>query len=370
MTLQTKEQQLASTQVAVTPSDSHMDQGFANKLEGMLAGLAPTKAAAQVKPVEQGSVTLDEVMVQANDGIALAQTIEACILDCSQILLQMFNHIQQGIDQSALEQAVFSNDLLYLKEQLQQRVDDTRFNGTPVFQKLPAMHVATSLTDNEKLTLHIPKLNSHEIGIPTWQAKAGVHTPRRAESSVQYRFNETLIEENDRIRLVIEGHDLVQEYMHDMATTLQVVASLINNAQLQSISSARADNSELTMNLAASNTAYTGQLFVESQSVASEHSVAAIYVTDENAALDAMQVISGAMNMYADYRDQVNMVAEQIHGAVESLMSAPIEGHYMADMEMPLAQAVAKDVGKMIEQNGVQGMLALGKGLENEDKHD
>lgn len=334
----------------VQQTDTQVDEGFAKQLESMLGGIAAMREPVE-KQVIQGNVSVDEIMQQANDGISLAQIVDMTLQQAGELLAQLYYQIEAA-SQDATTNYVDLNNVI--REQVA-ALDDlfaaVTFQQQPIFQVPGERQFPTGINSGEQLILQIPNTALNQLGTKSWQLVDGPVLPVRQDNQLSYRFNNLRLQTGQRVRLTVGEADVLQECLHDLNNTMQTVADLINQAELDWLNNAIVEKATLFIN--ATGIGHS-QLTIEAPAVAVEDSLAILQVKSREQTQAAMQVIIGAINMLADYRDIAVSVASDLHQAMNNLMVLP-RGD---ELNAPLAKAMVKDVQKMFEQQPAQSVIA------------
>ena len=345
MPVTTKQVQQTITQV---------DDAFAKQLEAMLGGVgaASSKQPAKVeRQLQQGQVSVDEVMQQANDGISLAQIVDMTLQLAGDLLAQLYYQIETAGQDANTNYVDLNNQIREQITALDDLFAGVTFQQQAIFQHPTTRQFPTGIHQDDVLTLQVPNTSLSQLGLKSWQMVDGPVLPTRQNNQLSYRFNNLRLQAGQRVRLMVGEADVLQECLHDLTSTMQTVADLINQAELDWLNHAIVEQGTLTVN--ATGVDQT-QLTIEAPAVAAEDSLAALSVTTEEHTQTAMQVIIGAINMLADYRDVAVSVASDLHQAMNNLMALPRGDELTA----PVAEAMVKDVQKMFEQQPAQSIRA------------
>ena len=351
-----------STQSNQAINTTKLDDGFAKQLETMLGGVSAgrlTQASIIERDVQPGLVSLAEVLPQANDGISLAQIIDVTLQQAAEQLAQAYYSLE-GAMQNPQANFVAMNNLA--RQQLDKVADlfaQTCFQGQAVFQSSQqwqsTREIPTGVEKDDYITLQIPNTAMNQLGGASWQLTDGPIMPSRLGDKLVFNCNNLRLQQGQRIHLMLGDADILEECSVDLQTTLQTIAELINQAQLDWLNQAVVANNQLSVTTIGVEQSRLG---VETQSVAVDDSLAALEVKDSHSAQQAMHNVVGAINMLADYRDVVVTVANDLHSAVNNLLNAPLQQVQAQDMNAPLAGAMVKDVQKMFEQQSAVAMMA------------
>ena len=338
------------TQQVATP----VDDVFAKQLETMLGsvGMSQEKQPQGIeRRVEQGQVSVDEVMQQANDGISLAQIVDMTMQQAGDLLAQLYYQIEAASQDASTNYVDLNNRIREQMAALDDLFASVTFQQQAVFQQPGHRDFPTGLKQGEQLTLQIPNTSLSQLGAKSWQMVDGPVLPIRQQQQLSYRFNNLRLQAGQRVRLMVGEADVLQECLHDLNSTMQTVADLINQAELDWLNNAVVEQGVLSINATGIE---QSQLTIEAPSVAVEDSLATLEVSSQEHTQTAMQVIIGAINMLADYRDVAVSVACELHQAINNLMAMPRDD----EMTEPLAEAMVKDVQKMFEQQPAQSLVA------------
>lgn len=339
-----------TTKQQVQHADSQIDEGFAKQLESMLGGIATTRKPVE-KQVVQGSVSIDEVMQQANDGISLAQIVDMTLQQAGDLLAQLYYQIEAAGKDATTNYVELNNAIREQMAALDDLFAGVTFQQQPIFQQPGARQFPTGINLDEKLTLQIPNTSLNKLGAKSWQTVDGPVLPTHQQNQLSYRFSNLCLEEGQRVRLMVGEADVLQECLHDLHSTMQTVADLINQVELDWLNNAIVEHGTLSITAIGVE---QSQLTIEAPAVAVDDSLAALQVKSQEQTQAAMQVIIGAINMLADYRDVAVSVASELHQAMNNLMAMPRS----EELNSPLAVAMVKDVQKMFEQQPAQSILA------------
>lgn len=328
----------------------HNEDAFAKQLDAMLGSLGgdrsePIRSERAVTP---DRVTVDEVLTQANDGISLAQIIDITMQQAGDQLANLYYQIESASQSTITNYVDLNNSVRQSIDQLADMLAQVQFQEQAIFQAPTSRRVPTGVKTDEFVTLQIPNTALNQLGASSWQLRDGPIMPTRHDSNLAFRFNSLRLQTGQRVRLMLGEADVLQECMGGLQDTMQQVADIINQAELDWLNNAIINGSELTVT---ANGIAQACLQTEQQGVAVEDSLATLQVTNAEHAKQAMQVIIGAINMLADYRDVAVSVANDLHTAMNDLMNAPA-------LQQPLAQAMVHDVQKMFEQQPVQAVVA------------
>jgi exonuclease VII small subunit len=338
------------TQQTATP----VDDGFAKQLESMLGsvGMSKEKQPQCVeRRVEQGQVSVDEVMQQANDGISLAQIVDMTLQQAGDLLAQLYYRIESASQDAGTNYVDLNNRIREQMAALDDLFASVTFQQQAVFQQPGHRHFPTGVKQGEQLTLQIPNTSLSQLGAKSWQMVDGPVLPIRQQQQLSYRFNNLRLQTGQRVRLMVGEADVLQECLHDLNSTMQTVADLINQVDLDWLNDAIVEQGVLNINATGVE---QSQLTIEAPAVAVEDSLATLQVASQEHTQASMQVIIGAINMLADYRDVAVFVASELHQAMNNLMAMP-RGE---EINAPLAEAMVKDVQKMFAQQPVKSVLA------------
>lgn len=349
-----------TTQTTHSLNHTKRDDSFAKQLESMLGGVSASRVTKQTvveREVKPGQVSLDEVLPQANDGISLAQIIDATLQQAGEQLAQVYYTIESAAQNSHTNFVELNNLARQQLDEVAELFAKTSFQGQAVFQSTNpianARKIPTGLNQDDYLTLQIPNTAMNQLGSHSWQLTDGPVMSSRLGDKLVFNCNSLRLEQGQRIHLTLGDADILEECAIDVQTTLQVISDLINAAELEWLNQAAVAHEQFSV---VSTTVESGSLTVESQGVAVNDSLAALQVKDSDSAQKAMNSIVGAINMLADYRDVAVSVANDLHGAVNNLLNAPLQQVQAQDMNAPLAKAMVKDVQKMFEQQGVRSL--------------
>ena len=351
-----------TTQSIASLNKTKLDDGFAKQLESMLGGVSAARLNKKTqieRQLEPGQVSLDEVLSQANDGISLAQIIDATLQQAGEQLAQVYYTIDSAMQNFQTNFVELNNLARQQLDQIAELFAKTSFQGQAVFQmsgQIPnSRKIPTGVNANQYLTLQIPNTAMNQLGSTSWQLTDGPVMPSRLGDKLVFNCNNLRLQQGQRIHLTVGAADILEECMVDLHTSLQTISELINQAQLDWLNQAVVSSNQLSVTVIGVE---QSRLVVESQSVAVDDSLAALEVKDSHSAQQAMNSIVGAINMLADYRDVVVAVANDLHGAVNNLLNAPLQQVQALDMSATLAGAMVKDVQKMFEQQSAAAMLA------------
>lgn len=124
-----------------------------------------------------------------------------------------------------------------------------------------------------------------------------------------FNCNNLRLQQGQRVHLSVGDADIIEECIVDVHTTLQTIADLIHQAELDWLNQATVFDNQLSIHAKG-----IGQscMVIESQSVAKDDSLAALQVSDSQSAQQVMNSLIGAINMLADYlyRDEAVSVAQ------------------------------------------------------------
>lgn len=334
----------------VQQADKQVDAGFAKQLESMLGGIATTEKPVE-KQVIQGHVSVDEVMQQANDGISLAQIVDMTLQQAGDLLAQLYYQIEAAGQEATTNYVELNNTIREQMAALDDLFAGVTFQQQAIFQQPGSRQFPTGVNQDEQLTLQIPNTSLNQLGAKSWQMVDGPVLPTRQQNQLSYRFSNLRLQTGQRVRLMVGEADVLQECLHDLHSTMQTMADLINQAELDWLNNAIAEQGTLSINAISDE---QSQLTIEAPAVAVDDSLATLQVKSQEQTLAAMQVIIGAINMLADYRDVAVSVAGELHQAMNNLMAMP-RGD---ELNAPLAEAMVKDVQKMFEQQPAKSVMA------------
>lgn len=349
-----------TTQTTHSLNHAKLDDRFTKQLESMLGGVSASRVTKQTvveREVQAGQVSLDEVLPQANDGISLAQVIDATLQQAGEQLAQVYYTIESAAQNSHTNFIELNNLARQQLDEVAELFAKTSFQDQAVFQSTNpianARKIPTGLNQDDYLTLQIPNTAMNQLGSNSWQLADGPVMPSRLGDKLVFNCNNLRLQQGQRIHLTLGDADILEECVIDVKTTLQVISDLINEAELEWLNQATVTHEQFSV---VSRTVENGSLIVESQAVAVNDSLAALQVNDSDSAQKAMNSIVGAINMLADYREITVSVANDLHSAVNDLLNAPLQ--QAQDMNAPLASAMVKDVQKMFEQCPAQAVVA------------
>ena len=267
-----------TTQTTHSLNHTKLDDSFAKQLESMLGGVSASRLSKKTileRRVESGHVSLDEVLPQANDGISLAQIIDATLQQAGEQLAQVYYTIDSAMQNSQTNFVELNN---LARQQLDQVADlfaNTRFQDQAVFQSSGTASnfrkVPTGLCEDEYLTLQIPNTAMNQLGNSSWQLTDGPVMPSRLGDQFVFNCNNLRLQQGQRIHLILGDADILEECIVDVETTLLTISDLINQAELEWLNQADVSNNSFYVS---AKGVEQSRLVVESQSVAVEDSLA------------------------------------------------------------------------------------------------
>lgn len=331
------------TQVDVAP----IDQGFAQQLASMLDVVTPAKQ--QQRFVAAESMKVDDILLQANDGISLAQIIDVSMQEAGQMLAHMYYQLEAASQQSEANLVEVNNQLRQQIDNLALFFDQVMFKQQAIFKQPKDITIPKGVEQGDCLTLSIPNTNLNQLGLPSWQLIDGPVLPQRHGDILSFQFDRLRLHTGERISLTLGDANILEECVDNIHSTMEIVAELINQAELDWLNQALVHQGHFQVY---GPNIHTANLFIEQQRVAIEDSVANLQVNNQIHFQQAMQTIIGAINQLADYRDVATSIANDLHDAVYELMSKPID----SAMSKPLAEAMAKDVQNMFAQQPAQSI--------------
>lgn len=333
------------TQVDAAP----LDQGFAQQLTSMLDVVTPAKQQQRVVAAE--SMKVDDILLQANDGISLAQIIDASMQEAGQMLAHMYYQLEAASQQIDVNLVEVNNQLRGQIDNLARFFDQVTFKQQPIFKQAKEITIPKGVVQDDCLTLSIPNTNLNQLGLPSWQLIDGPVLPQRHGDILSFQFDRLQLHTSERISLALGDANILEECVDNIHTTMEIVADLINQAELDWLNQAIVHQGQFQVY---APNIHTANLFIEQQSVAMEDSIANLQVNSQAHFQQAMQTTISAINQLADYRDVATSIANELHDAVYELMSKPIDN----GMSKPLAEAMAKDVQNMFAQQPAQSIQA------------
>ena len=343
MPVTTKQQQTAQ-----------IDDSFAQQLETMLGGVGSTREKPSSKyerEIKPGQVSVDEVIQQANDGISLAQIIDVTMQKAGDLLAELYYQIEAAGQDTVTNYLDLNNTIRLQMDALSRLFAGVTFQQQAIFQASQSYRIPTGTNKDDNITLQIPNTSLNQLGAKSWQLTDGPVLPVRQGNKPSFRYNNLKLQQGQRVRLMLGEADVLQECLDDINATMQTVADLINQAELDWLNQTIIENGNISLQAIGVDKA---QLSIESPAVALQDSLAMMQVQTQAHAEKAMQVIIGAINMLADYRDIAVSVSNELFQAVNNLMAMPKSD----DINAPLAEAMVKDVQKMFEQQPTKSVIA------------
>lgn len=338
-----------TTKTQIQVDAAPIDQVFAQQLASMLDVV--TQAKQKHRAVAGEAMKVDDILLQANDGISLAQIIDASMQDAGQMLAHMYYQLEAASRQTYVNLVEVNNQLRGQIDNLARFFDQVTFKQQAIFKQPKEIFIPKGVEQGDCLTLSIPNTNLNQLGLPSWQLVDGPVLPQRHGDILSFQFDRLQLRTSERISLTLGDANILEECVDNIHTTMGIVADLINQAELDWLNQAVVHQGQLQVY---APDILTTNLFIEQQSVAIEDSVASLQVNNQSHFQQAMQTIISAINQLADYRDVATSIANELHDAVYELMSKPVD----SAMSKPLAEAMAKDVQNMFAHQPAQSVQA------------
>ena len=334
--------------------ESQVDDAFAKQLESMLESVSATRGK-HLEPVEPAvlpsQVSIDEVVQRANDGISLAQIVDVTMQEAGELLAQLYYQIEAASQTTDTNYVDLNNNIRSQIEAVDSLFAGKTFQQQAIFRSPASHRFPTGLNTQDEITLQIPNTALNQLGAKSWQLCDGPVLPIRQHNNLSFRFTNLKLQQGQRVRLLLGEADVLEECLFDLNVTMQTVADLINQAELDWLNQAIIQNGIISVyapDLEQAN------LSIEAPAVAIEDSLAMLQVQTQAHTQKALQVIVGAINTLADYRDIAVSVANQLYQSVNELMAMP-KGN---ELNAPLADAMVKDVQNMFTQQPARSMVA------------
>lgn len=335
-------------------SNTVTNDSFAKQLGSMLGGMSTqkknqhTKIARRIQP---GQVSVEEVIQQANDGISLAQIIDVTMQQAGDMLAQLYYRIEAASQDSATNYVQLNKAICAQMTELSNLFAGVTFQQQNIFQSPTSHRIPTGINKDDRITLQIPNTSLNQLGTKTWQLIDGPILPICHNNQLSFAYNNLTLEPGQRVRLMLGEADVLQECLGDLHTTMQTVADLINQAELDWLHQAMIENGSIGLMAQGVDKA---KLSIEAPAVSVEDSLAMLQVPAQEHAQQALQVIIGAINILADYRDIAISVSNELFQAVNGLMTMPKSD----EINVPLADALVKDVQNMFAQQPTKSVMA------------